>query len=101
MNVVITPAAEADLRGVGDWIAQANPARALSFIGEIRNAALRLGDFPNAWPARPQWGDGVRIRIVGRYIIAYRVRADQVEVLRILHGARDLDRLFSDDLVLD
>ena len=39
MNVVITPAAEADLTAIGEWIAAANPARALSFIREIRHVA--------------------------------------------------------------
>ena len=67
-----------------------------SVVIHSRDSARGLGDFPGAWPARPQWGDGIRIRIVGHYIIAYRVRGDEVQVLRILHGARDLDRVFAD-----
>ena len=101
MKVVVTPAAETDLGSIADWIAAANPIRALSFISEVRDAALRLGEFPNAWPARPQWGDGVRIRIVGQYIVAYHVRAQQVEVLRVLHSARDLDHVFSEEPISD
>jgi plasmid stabilization system protein ParE len=36
MRVLLSPAAERDLEAIGDYIAEDNPARALTFIGEIR-----------------------------------------------------------------
>jgi toxin ParE1/3/4 len=36
MIVVISDAAEAELEAIGDWIAEANPTRALSFVMELR-----------------------------------------------------------------
>lgn len=36
---------------------------------------------------------GVRAWAVGDYLIFYRIEPDAVEILRILHGARDLDEL--------
>ena len=41
---------------------------------------------------------GLRRRIYGSYLIFYRIRDDTVEVLHVLHGARDYDKiLFPDD----
>ena len=94
MKVRLTPKAEADLEGIGDRIAQRNPARAVTYIQELRERCLRIGDFPHAGPPRPQWGTGIRIAVHGKYLIVYRVHNDAVQVLRVVHGARDLDALF-------
>ncbi len=39
----------------------------------------------------------MRIAVHGRYVIVYRVRDETVQVLRIVHGARDLDALFEEE----
>jgi toxin ParE1/3/4 len=36
MIVVISDEAEAELEAIGDWIAQANPTRTLSFVMELQ-----------------------------------------------------------------
>jgi toxin ParE1/3/4 len=41
-------------------------------------------------------GDRASQLSVGRYLVFYRIVADGIEVARILHGARDLKRLFGD-----
>ena len=66
--------------------------------GEHRQIrCLRIAEFPHAGPPRPQWGEGIRIAIHGKYVIVYRVRDETVQVLRVVHGARDLDALFADE----
>jgi plasmid stabilization system protein ParE len=47
MNVVITDPAADDLEVIGNWIAKDNPARALTFIRELRVACDALADAPN------------------------------------------------------
>jgi toxin ParE1/3/4 len=39
----------------------------------------------------------IRKRGHGRYLIFYRVLEKEVEILRIVHGARDWAALFADD----
>src|SRR5438132_14435467 len=39
---------------------------------------------------------GVRSFVVGDYVIAYRVDGDNVLILRVLRGSRDLEALFRD-----
>ena len=94
MKVEFSPASEADFEDIGDHIALQNPMRAVSFVRELRIKATRIGEFPNAGPPRFQWGDGVRIAIHGPYLLVYRVRNERVQILRVVHGARDLDALF-------
>lgn len=80
---------------IGDRIALCNPRRAVTYIREIRTKAFGIGDFPHSGAPRPQWGANIRIVIHGKYLIIHRVRGDTVQVLRVVHGARDLEALFS------
>ena len=99
MKVWLTHAAETDRESVGDAIAADNPTRAVSFVGELREKCLSLGDFAPAFPLIPRYEQmGVRRRVHGNYLVLYRVEESQVVVLRVLHGARDyLPLLFSGD----
>jgi len=53
-----------------------------------------LSDMPGLGPRRPELGKGVRSFPVGKYILLYRAIDDGIELLRGLHGARDLRRVF-------
>lgn len=82
--------AEIDIEDIGDFIARDNPARALTFVQELRVRCRKLADFPEAVPARTTLGDDVRIAVFGRYLILYAMHRDILEVRRVVHGARDL-----------
>jgi toxin ParE1/3/4 len=101
MRVRLTPLAEADIEGIGDRIAERNPARAVSYVRELRERCRSIGEFPHAGPPRPQWGEGIRIAVHGKYVIVYRVRDEAVQILRVVHGARDLDALFGEQPLPD
>jgi toxin ParE1/3/4 len=92
MIVVITEAAEADLEAIGDWIAADNPSRALTFVLELRDRCEALAHAPRAYPLVPRYEHfGVRRRSYRDYLIFYRITADRIEVLHVLHGARDYE----------
>jgi plasmid stabilization system protein ParE len=92
VNVRILPAAEAEPEAIGDYIALDNPRRALSFVLELRDKCLSLGDMAFAFPIVPRYEDrGVRRRVHGNYQIFYRVvghPAERIDVIHVLHGAR-------------
>jgi toxin ParE1/3/4 len=95
MRCAFTPLAEADLEAIGDYIAQGNPRRALTFIQELRQRCEQIADMPRAAPLRPELGSGVRVVTFGRYLICYAERGNgQVVIERIVHGARNLWKLF-------
>jgi toxin ParE1/3/4 len=94
--VELTAEAERDLETIGDWISSDNPARAASFVEELLTACLGLAEFPERFPLVPRYErHGVRHRVHGNYLIFYRVQAEKVAVLHVLHGAMDYaDLLF-------
>jgi toxin ParE1/3/4 len=93
MRTVLAALAEADIEEIGDFIAQDNPRRAVTFVRELREQCAKLGPQPGLGAARPEFGEGIRLWPHGRYVILYSVRDDHVLVERVLHGARDLDGL--------
>lgn len=98
MPLVFSPAAAADLEEIGDFIAQDNPLRAISFLQELQARCARLARNPGIGTARPELGDGVRSMPHGRYLIFYRSRDAVLRVERVLHGARDIGQ---DDFASD
>ena len=94
MIVELTAAAEADLEGIGDYIAQDNPVRALSFVRELSSSGFELADMPEAWPIIPRYEHhGVRRRVHGRYLIFYRVAEGRITILHVLNGAMDVEAI--------
>ena len=94
MIVELTAAAEADLGAIGDYIAQDNPARALSFVRELSRSCLELAEMPEAWPIIPRYEHhGVRRRVHGRYLIFYRVAEGRITILHVLNGAMDVEAI--------
>jgi toxin ParE1/3/4 len=90
MIVDLTAQAEGDLERIGDYIARDNPARAISFIRELRMRCLELADFPRSFPLVPRYEQHrVRHRVHGNYLIFYRVEETRVTVIHVLHGAMD------------
>jgi toxin ParE1/3/4 len=94
MIVDLTAAAQADLEAIGDYIAQDNPIRALSFVRELFRNCTELADMSEAWPIVPRYeSHGVRRRVHGRYLIFFRVEADRIVVLHVLNGAMDIEAI--------
>lgn len=98
MLVRLLPDAEADLEAIGDYIARDNPMRAMTFIAELRDKCSSLADTPQGFPLVPRYEHyGVRHRVHGRYQIFYRPVGDpvvRIDILHIIHGARDYASLF-------
>ncbi len=93
-RLVILPAARADLVEIGDYIALDDPGRALSFVAEIEARMREAAERPGSFPARDELHEGLRAARHGRYLIFFVEEGDEVRVVRILHGARDLPRVF-------
>jgi toxin ParE1/3/4 len=92
--VTLTAAAEADLEAIGDWIGQDNPSRALTFVLELRDACTTLAQLPEGYSLVPRYeNSGIRRRVYGNYLIFYLVDGKQIQVLHILHGARDYEAI--------
>lgn len=90
MNVAISARAERDLRDIGRFISQDSPARAASFVFELRNRCATIGERPRSFPLVPDAGaGGVRKRTFRAYLIFFRIGDEGVEILSVIHAARD------------
>ena len=87
------PAARADLMAIGRYIAADDPERALSFVAELEAKAIQAAERPASFPARGDISPGLRVAVHGRYLLFFRDLPDEVRIVRILHGARDLRRI--------
>ena len=52
------------------------------------------GDGPLLYQLRPDIGDDARIKVIGRYVILFRIDGAVVRVERVVFGGRDLPPLF-------
>ena len=93
--VQFSPRAEADLEAIADYVASDNPVRARSFVKGLRARCASLGAHPWQGRAAPAIGPEVRVLVFRSYLILYRV-SEAVEVVRVIHGARDLDAALAD-----
>lgn len=92
-RVRFTRRARADLLGIWTHVAARSPAQADSSIDRIEAGCRVLRDHPRFGRARPDIGEGTRMLVVGRWLALYRIVADDVQVVRVVDGARDLRRL--------
>jgi addiction module RelE/StbE family toxin len=83
-----TRSALADLETIGDHVARDNPPAAQRLVARIAAAADALGDHP--YVGKPGRMTGTRELVVADtpYIVPYRVRGDEVEILAVFHGSR-------------
>jgi toxin ParE1/3/4 len=99
MKIKFSLAALRDLMDIGEHISITNRRRAETFTLELEAAAVSIAEMPLAFPLVPR-AENVRLRRKRhrRYLIFYVAGEAGVEIIRILHGARDYERvLFPDD----
>ena len=93
----ISAEAEADLDAIWDYIANDSPTNADRFLERlVTTLTTTLSTLPFAGRSRDEFEAGLRSFPVENYIAFYRVRKDAVEIVRIIHGARDLGVIFGD-----
>ena len=91
MIVRWTRRALGDLRRIAQYIAADNPQAGVDFLAAVQLRVARLRDFPLL--GRTGAVDDTRELVVHRnYLVTYRVRAHEVQVLQVWHVARDRRR---------
>ena len=95
-RVKLSARAEEDLIGIWLAIASDSPTTADGFLDRLNGRIDTLAEFPERGAARPEFGKDVRFLAEGKYLVFYHVLVASVEVVRVVHGARELR-----DLALD
>lgn len=92
---MISRQAERDIYEILLYIAKDNIDAALDLNGRLIEIFKMLADNQEAGRERPELIEGLRSFPEGNYVIFYRRWAGNIAIVRVLHGARDLDELFS------
>jgi toxin ParE1/3/4 len=93
MKVAWTAAANRQLRAIHDYIAIDSPQYALRVVDRIIMKSKVLREMPEIGGEVPEYRDrSIRELLEYPYRIIYRIRQNRVDVVAVIHGARQLPR---------
>src|SRR5580704_11208886 len=101
----IYPAAEADVDDAALFIAQDNLQAALRFYDAVEKTYRQIRDHPMRWPrfeiGHPRLATLRKTSVFGfrNYLVFYPVEANVVDVIRVLHGARDIPAILGGEFL--
>jgi toxin ParE1/3/4 len=91
-----SPEAEHDLLAIWIYVArEASPDVADEQLRFVDRACEALAQWPHSGRARDELFRGVRSIAVEAYVVFYRVGNSAIEIVRVLHGRRDVDAIFA------
>jgi len=100
-RIVLSDLAGADVLNQADWYGeQAGAKLARRWENAITSTVLRIAERPRAGApckfAAEELRDVRRVPVAGfpRHLVFYQFRGNEILVLRVIHGARDLESLF-------
>ena len=94
-QVTRRPLAETDILEIWDYIADDSLAAADRWVDQVDKQFRVLATQPMMGRARDELAPGVRSFPFGRYVVFYVPLDDGIDVVRVLHGARDIDAVFN------
>jgi toxin ParE1/3/4 len=84
-----------DLERIADYISEDSPGYAAAFVRRVRDRARSLEEMAERGRVVPELEEpAVRELIVGSYRLIYEIEGANVNVLALIHGARDLVSLW-------
>jgi toxin ParE1/3/4 len=88
-TLIWSAAALADLDEIETYIAERSPLNAQRVVERMWEAARKQCDFPNAARMIPEFQDPTRREtFVHQWRLMFRVKADHIRIMRIMHGRR-------------
>jgi toxin ParE1/3/4 len=92
-RLVVAPRAINDVREILAFLSEkGGNSVAEDYFARFRSTFERLVAHPRSGSPRPRLGRAVRIAVVRPYIVIYRISADAVMIMRVLHGRRRITR---------
>lgn len=91
-RLVVTRPAQTDIDDILDYLArEAGIETALRFADTIDAELAKLAYLGHAGASREHVSPGLRMTVIGRYVVYFRVIPDETIIVRVLHSARDID----------
>lgn len=92
--IVKRPRAELDLLDIWDYIADDSLDRADEFLDRIESKLQTLAQNPGIGKRREELLPGLQSFPIGNYVVFYREISNGIDVIRVLHGSRDIGEIF-------
>jgi toxin ParE1/3/4 len=96
-GLVLRPRALADLAEIWAYIAEDSPDRADAFVDLVDGKFQALSRRPASGRRRSELNPDIRSLAVGRYVIFYQPLSRGIEIVRVLHGSRDIELVFANE----
>lgn len=96
-RVIRRPLAAADILDIWDHIAEDSIEQADRWVDKLDEKFKLIATQPSMGRARNELAANVRSFPFGRYVIFYEPIDDGIDVVRVLHSARDIDAVFGED----
>ena len=91
---VLTPSAKRDVNDIWDYIANDSIEAADRVLDALESAMVKLAKNPGVGHWREELADkSHRLWLVYSYLIVYRHEVKPLQIVRVLHAARDVRRL--------
>jgi toxin ParE1/3/4 len=98
MSIILRrPRASADVSEIWEFIARDDMQRADAFVDRLDEKFRVLAAQPLMGRERKELGKGIRSLAMAPYVIFYEALPDGVIIVRVLHGARDVEAQFGDE----
>jgi plasmid stabilization system protein ParE len=95
---VLTAAARADLAEIAAFIREDNPDAARRVVQSLQGAMGKLAERPGMGHVREDLAQSpLRFWSVYSYLIIYRPESHPLQILRVLHAARDVRAILEDE----
>ena len=91
------PKAQEDLLDIWCHIGCDNPNQADRYLDFLEDKLKLLATTPGMGRLYNDLAPGLRVFPVDDYLIFYRQSVEGIDVVRVLHGARDIESLFRDE----
>ncbi|GEP45821.1 type II toxin-antitoxin system RelE/ParE family toxin [Brevifollis gellanilyticus] len=92
-RVVYSNAAKTDLVEIWDYISADSQRQADRLLEKFRAKLEHLAKWNTLGRPRPEFGKDCRSYPFGKYCFFFRPVDDGIEVIRVIHSARDLDQI--------
>jgi toxin ParE1/3/4 len=93
LRVVRTARAEEDLVEIWLRVGKDDQRAADRVLEDLELRTQRLAQHPEIGRKRPDIATGLRYLPVGPYLVLYKVSGDRIEIVRYVHGRRDLKHM--------
>ncbi len=93
-RVSLRPQAQADILDIWSYIAEDSVIAADRWIDGLDETLALWATQPKMGRARDELEAGLRSLPHGRYVVFFEPLHDGIDVVRVLHGSRDIDEVF-------